>query len=205
MRALLIPALATLSLAGCGGSSEEYPLGASAAWSKVSGAGYAAAGFGLPSGLLGADVRASFESFPGERTGYWKFTRKGQELGRLNVTVDGDEASSTVSYGYDRGDVGKADEQAERLLRQYAQPLIVEAIDSTIENRARDEQLKRHADAQTMTAMMGQLFNDVDKSMNEAVKRFDEQDRDRKRRKANENVRKAYDNAAKPMVSLSGS
>ena len=206
MRALAIPALAAcaLALAGCGGSSEEYPVGASAAWSKVSGAGYAAAGYGLPSGLLGADVRASFESFPGERTGYWKFTRKGQELGRLNVVVEGDEASSTVSYSYDQGDVAKADEQAERLLRQYAQPLIVEAIDSTIENRARDAQMKRHADAQTSTAMIGQMMKDVDSSLNEAVKNFDEQERQRERSKANQAVRDARANAAKPMVTLGG-
>ena len=78
--------------------------------------------------------------------------------------------SSSVSYNYASGDVAAADEQAEKLVRQYAQPLIVEAIDSTIEGRARDEQMKRQADAQSTTAMMGQLFNDVDKSMQGAVK-----------------------------------
>lgn len=203
MRIALLSTIA-LALAGCGGAEETYQVPVSDAWSKVSGAAYAAAGFGVPSGLLGADVRASFESFPGERTGYWKFTRAGKELGRLNVKVDGDAESSSVSYSYAKGDVASADQQAEKLVQQYAQPLIVEAIDSTIEGRARDEQMKRHADAQSTTAMMGQLFNDVDKSMQGAVARFDEQERDRKRRSANEAVRKAQTNAAKPMVSLGG-
>lgn len=193
-----------LALAGCGGTEESYAVPVSDAWSKVSSAAYSAAGFGVPVGLLGADVRASFESFPGERTGYWKFTRKGKELGRLNVAVEGDTSSSTVSYSYAGGDVATADRQAEKLVRQYAQPLIVEAIDSTIEGRARDEQMKRHADAQSTTAMMGQLFNEVDKSMNAAVASFDEQERSRKRRDANAALNKARANSAKPMTDLSG-
>ena len=204
MRIALLSIFA-LTLAGCGGAKESYEVPVSDAWAKVSGAAYAAASFGVPVGLQGADVRASFESFPGERTGYWKFSRKGKELGRLNLVVDGDVESSSLSYSYATGDVAAEDERAEKLVRQYAQPLIVEAIDSTIEGRARDEQLRRHADAQTTTAMMGQFFNDVDKSMNEAVANFDEQERARKRSKANTAVREARTNATKPMVSLGGS
>ncbi len=203
MRVVLLSMIA-LALAGCGGAKESYEVPVSDAWSKVSGAAYAAAGFGVPTGLLGADVRASFESFPGERTGYWKFTRQGKELGRLNVAVEGDDSSSSVSYSYATGDVAAADEQAERLVRQYAQPLIVEAIDSTIEGRARDEAMRRHADAQSSTAMIGQMMKDVDSSMNEAVARFDEQDRQRKRSKANATVAQARTNATKPTTNLSG-
>ena len=203
MRAAFLTIFA-LALAGCGGTKESYEVPVSDAWSKVSGAAYAAAGFGVPTGLLGADVRASFESFPGERTGYWKFTRKGKELGRLNVAVEGDTSSSTVSYTYASGDVASDDQKAENLVRQYSQPLIVEAIDSTIEGRARDEQLKRHADVQSTTVMMGQLFNEVDKSMDAAVARFDEQERDRKRRNANAAVNRARTNSTKPMTDLGG-
>ena len=201
MRAAFLTIFA-LALAGCGGTKESYEVPVSDAWSKVSGAAYAAAGFGVPTGLLGADVRASFESFPGERTGYWKFTRKGKELGRLNVAVEGDTSSSTVSYTYASGDVASDDQKAENLVRQYSQPLIVEAIDSTIEGRARDEQLKRHADVQSTTVMMGQLFKEVDKSMDAAVARFDEQERDRKRRNANAAVNRARTNSTKPMTDL---
>lgn len=205
MRAISFPVMlaCALSAAGCGGSSETYEADVSQTWAKVSGAAYLAAGYGVPSGLAGADVRASFESFPGERTGYWKFTRKGAELGRLNVAVDGDSASSSVSYSYDKGDVGAENETAERLVRQYAQPLIVEAIDATIENRARDEGMKRHADAQSSTAMIGQMMDDVDKSLNGAVARFDEQERDRKRRHANAAVAKARASSTKPTTDLS--
>ncbi|WP_162888181.1 hypothetical protein [Sphingomonas mesophila] len=203
MRFLLVPLLA-LALAGCGGTKQTYQAPVTDSWSKLTGAAYAAAGFGLPVGLAGADVRATFESFPGERTGYWKFTRRGKELGRLNVAVEGDGESSSVSYDYVTGEVAEGDKKTEALVRQYARPLIVEAVDSALANRPRDEAMRRHADAQTTTAMMGQLFQDVDSSLEEAVERFDEQDRQRKRSAANRTVREASTNATKPMVTLGG-
>lgn len=193
---------AALALSACTERSESYQVGASEAWAKVSSAGYAAAAFGVPSGLRGADVNASFES-AADRTGYWKFTRKGKELGRLNVAVDGDETSSTVSYSYARGDVGAEDKKAEQMVRQYSQLLVVEAIDSSIEGRARDEEMKRMADAQSSAAMIGTMMKDVDKSMNEAVKRFDEQDRQREASAASAAVAKARANSAKPTTDLS--
>lgn len=191
-----------LSLSACTERSESYEIGASEAWSKLTSAGYAASAFGVPTGLLGADVRASFES-AADRTGYWKFTRNGRELGRINVAVEGDETSSTVSYSYAGGDVAAEDKKAEQMVRQYSQLLVVEAIDATIEGRARDEQMKHYADAQSSTAMIGQMMKDVDKSMNEAVARFDEQDRQREARNASAQVAKARANSAKPTTDLS--
>lgn len=192
-------------LAGCsGGTAESYPAPVSDTWSKVTGAAYSAAAFAVPVGLAGSEVRSVFESFPGERAGYWKFVRHGRELGRLNVIVDGDTAESSVAYSYERGDLSSQDEAVEKMVRQYAQPLIVEAIDAALENRARDEEMRRYADSQTATAMVGQMFDEVDTSLNAAVARFDEQERSRKRSKANKAVREAKTNATKPMVSLGG-
>lgn len=206
MRKLLIAAAlaATLSLSACTESSETYPVGVSEAWSKVAGSGYSAGSFALPAGLVANQVRASFESFPGDRTGYWKFTRKGKELGRINVAVEGDEASSTVSYSYAKGDVAAEDEKAERMVRQYSQTLVAEAIDASIESRARDDNFKRHADAQSMAAMMGDMMKQVDKSMNEAVKDFDRQDREREISNINSQARNAKANSTKPSVNLKG-
>lgn len=191
-------------LAACGGKSETYQASVSDTWSKVSSSGYSAGSYGLPAGLLGADVKASFESFPGDRTGYWKFMRKGKELGRINVAVEGDEASSTVSYSYAKGDVAAEDEKAERMVRQYSQTLVAEAIDASIESRARDDNFKRHADAQSMAAMMGDMMKQVDKSMNEAVKDFDRQDREREISNINSQARNAKANSTKPSVNLKG-
>ena len=204
MRTPFLMALA-LALAGCGGgSAETYPAPVSDTWSKVSANAYSAAAFAVPVGLAGAEVRAVFESFPGERTGYWKFVRKGRELGRLTVAVDGDPSESEVRFAYERGDVGDEDRNVERLVRQYSQPLIVEAIDSAIENRARDESARRVADQQTATALVGDMFREFDASHKEAVARFDEQERERKRSKANQAVREARTNATKPHVNLGG-
>ncbi len=52
--------------------------------------------------------------------------------------------------------------------------------------------------------MIGQMMKDVDSSMNEAVARFDEQDRQRKRSKASAAVAQARTNATKPTTNLSG-
>jgi hypothetical protein len=199
---MIAAAAAALTLSACTERSESYAVGASEAWSKVTGAGYAAASFGVPSGLRGADVNATFES-AADRTGYWKFTRQGRELGRLNVAVEGDETSSTVSYSYAKGNVGDEDKKAEQMVRQYSQLLVVEAIDSSIEGRARDEEMKRMADAQSSAAMIGSMMKEVDKSMNEAVKRFDAQDRQREVSAINSQARAARTNSTRPTTDLS--
>lgn len=204
MRKFLMTAAAAvaLTLSACTERSESYAIGASEAWSKLSSAGYAASAFGVPNGLRAADVNASFES-AADRTGYWKFTRNGRELGRINVAVEGDETSSTVSYSYAKGDVTDEDKKAEQMVRQYSQLLVVEAIDASIEGRARDEQMKHYADAQSSTAMIGQMMKDVDKSMNEAVKRFDEQDRQREVSRINSQARATRTNSTRPTTDLS--
>ena len=191
-----------LTLSACD-TSESYKVSVSDAWVKVSSSGFAATSYGVPAGLLASDVRASFESFPGDRTGYWKFTRKGKELGRLNVAVEGDETSSTVSYSYAKGDITAEDKKAEQMVRQYSPMLIAEAMDAKFDNRTPDPDMKSAADAQSMTAMVGSMMKEVDKSMNEAVKNFDEQDRQRELSTLNSQARNARTNSTKPTTDLS--
>ena len=161
----ILAASAALALSACTESSETYQVGASQAWSKLSSAGYAISTYGMPMGLKSVDVKPTFESFPGERTAYWKFVRNGTELGRINVVVDGDDTSSTVSMSYAKGNVSGEDAKLEPLLRQFARHLFVEAVDAEIEGRPRDEDMKSMADIQSMTQTSGQMMNETLGSM----------------------------------------
>ena len=194
---------AALSLSACD-MSENYPVSVSDAWAKVSSNGYSAISYGVPAGLQMAQIRTTFESFPGDRTGYWKFTRNGKELGRLNVAVEGDESESTISYSYAVGDIGQEDKKADQMVRQYAQTLLAEAIDAKMENRSPDMDRKKHADVQSSAAMMGTMMKDVNKSMNEAAAQFDQWDREEAASKAHSAVIQAKTNSTKPTTNLSG-
>ena len=157
----ILAAAAALALSACTESSESYEIGASDAWSKLSSAGYAIGSYGTPAGLLYVDVKPTFESFPGERTAYWKFMRKGTELGRINLVVEGDETSSTVSMSYAKGDTSGENAKLEPLIRQFAQPLFVDAVDAAIEGRPREEDMKAMADMQSATQTSGQMMNET--------------------------------------------
>ena len=202
MRKFLMTAAcaAGLSLSACD-TSETYPVSVSDAWAKVSSNGYAATSFGVPAGLLGADVRASFESFPGDRTGYWKFTRKGKELGRLNVAVEGDETSSTISYSYAGGNISEEDKKFEQMIRQYSNSLLAEAIDAKMENRSPDMGRKNQADAQTMMATVGNMMKGASDAMDEAVKKQEEASSTIEREAG---AMSAKYNSTKPTTDLSG-
>ena len=166
----ILAACAALALSACTESSETYPIGASQAWSKLMSAGSSIGTYGMPSGLMSVGVRPTFQSFPGDRTAYWKFMRKGTELGRINLVVEGDEASSTVSMSYAKGNVAGDDAKLEPLIRQFAQPLFVDAVDAQIEGRAREEGMKSMADAQSMTQTSGMMMNDMWGKMGERKK-----------------------------------
>ena len=162
MRKLMtLAAAAALSLAGCTESSEDYKIGASEAWSKLSSAGYSIGSYATPAGLLYVQVKPTFESFPGERTAYWKFMREGVELGRINVVVEGDQQSSTVSMSYAKGDTSGDNAKLEPLIRQYAQPLFVDAVDAAIEGRERESSVKEMADVQSATQTSGMMMKET--------------------------------------------
>lgn len=160
-RLTTLAAVAAIALSACTESSEDYKIGASQAWSKLSSAGYSIGTYGTPSGLLFVNVKPMFESFPGERTAYWKFMREGVELGRINVVVEGDEATSTVSMSYAKGDTSGENGKLEPLIRQFAQPLFVDAVDAAIEDRAREEDMKAMADMQSATQTSGLMMNET--------------------------------------------
>lgn len=158
---IMFAAVAALAVSACTESSEDYKVGASEAWSKLSSAGFSIGTYGTPAGLNYVNVKPTFESFPGERTAYWKFMRDGIELGRINVVVEGDQSSSTVSMSYAKGDTSGENAKLEPLIRQYAQPLFVDAVDAAIEGRPREEGMKSMADVQSATQTSGQMMNET--------------------------------------------
>lgn len=202
MRKLIIlAASAALALSACTESSETYAIGASQAWSKLSSAGYSIGTYGMPAGLKSVDVSSTFQSFPGERTAYWKFTRKGTELGRINVVVEGDDASSTVSMSYAKGDVSGENAKLEPLIRQFAQPLFVDAVDAQIEGRPREEGVKSMADVQSMTQTSGQMMNETWAKMGDRKKEAKEMMRQVEGEVA---VKTSQQTSTRPTTSLSG-
>ena len=196
-----------LSLSACGETSETYQVGVSDAWSKLASSGYAVSSFGMPSGLLAMDVQASFESVPGDSAAYWTFTRKGKELGRLNVAVEGDQSSSTVSYSYAKGDVSGEDEKIEQVIRQVAQPLFVEAVDATIENRSSDQNMRKTADAESTKQLIGQAVEETYSAINKARKESEEtwaaRDAEDAARAADDAAHSAQQSSSKPTTDLS--
>ena len=197
----ILAACAALALSACTESSETYPIGASQAWSKLMSAGSSIGTYGMPSGLMSVGVRPTFQSFPGDRTAYWKFMRKGTELGRINLVVEGDEASSTVSMSYAKGNVAGDDAKLEPLIRQFAQPLFVDAVDAQIEGRAREEGMKSMADAQSMTQTSGMMMNDMWGKMGERKKEAKEMMRQVQGEVA---VQTSQHTSTRPTTSLSG-
>ena len=205
---LLITATALIfSLSACTEAGEAYQVGVDEVWSKVASSGYAVSAFGLPSGLLGANVQASFESSPGDRTAFWKFTRNSKELGRLNVAVEGDQASSKVSYSYAEGDVSGDDQKIGQAIRQISQPLFVEAVDATIENRQPQQNMKSLADAESTKQLIGQAVTETYSAIGKAKKESDElwkqRDAEMAMDQANDAAHRAQSNIAKPTTDLS--
>lgn len=208
MRKVMMMATAVaLSLSACTETSETYQVGVSDAWSKLASSGYAVSSFGMPSALLAMDVQASFESIPGDSTAYWAFTRNGKELGRLNVAVEGDQSSSTVSYSYAKGDVSGEDEKIEQVIRQVAQPLFVEAVDATIENRSSDQNMRKMADAESTKQLIGQAvketYSAIGKAHKESQEKWARQDAEMAAEQANDAALSAKDNSARPTTDLS--
>lgn len=202
MRNILLVAACSLALTltACTETSESYTIGSSDAYSKLAGSGYSGGIYPLPNGLSATKVKLDFEATPTDQTAYWKFTRNGKELGRINAVVEGDATSSTISYSYAKGEGAGADEKLERLVRTYMPMLISETIDAKIEDRAIDAKMRNHADAMISAATIGNMMNDVDTSLDKYVRESDERERESKARAAVNNAR--Y-NGAKPTTDLS--
>lgn len=191
-------AAAMAVLAGCG-SSESYDVGASQVYSKVLSAAMSDSIATLPVGLSANNVSVRFQSIPTDRTAYWLYTKGGKEIGRVNVAVEGDEGSSTVSYNYAEGEGAGEFDKIARQVKQHMPMLVAEAVDANIEARPVDGELKKNADKLTMMALMGDMINGASSAMDEAVRKQEERSR---MRDAERSVSTSQQTATQPMMDL---
>lgn len=155
----LAVAVAALALVACD-NSESYELGASETFARVLGSASTPTIASMPTGLQAMSVTSSFSSIPTDRTAYWTFNRKGQEIARINVLVTGDEETSKVSYSYAEGPGAAANEKLARLIKQHMSVLVTEAVDSAVDKRAADGTLRGTADAMTIAASTSLLLDE---------------------------------------------
>lgn len=168
MRLFLLGAAALL-LSGCGG--EEYPVPAGEAFTTLSSVGTPPELYPLPGGLYEVGVR--FESVPADNAVTWHFTHDGDDLAKIVAKVEpnGDQAS-TVSLEYVKGtapDEKWRNGQTRKLLQTAVQQLVAESIDSKLEKRPFDKQLRNNVVATTTAASVGGMMQDASASMDKHI------------------------------------
>ena len=168
MRLMFLGAAALL-LIGCGG--EEYPVPAGQAFTALSGVGTPEGLYPLPGGLY--DVGVRFESVPADNAVQWHFSHEGDDLARIVAKVEPNgDAASTVSINYVEGtapDENWRNGQARQLIQTGVQQLVAEAIDSKLENRPFDKQLRANVAATTTALSVGGMMQDASASMDQAI------------------------------------
>lgn len=171
MRKTMMIGVAALLLGACGG--EVYPVAPTEAFTSLSGIGTPSSMDSLP-GALGP-VSVNFESVPADNSVQWLFSHDGDDIARIvaRVTPDSD-TSSSVTVQYVQGsapDENWRNAQARRLIQGQVQRLVVEAVDSTLENRPFDEGLATDVRNQVTMASAGAMMKDASDAMDQAVAR----------------------------------
>ena len=197
MRRLTI-GLAALLLSACGG--EVYPVPVTQAYLSLSGIGTPLGMSPLPGGLSPVTVR--FESLPGENMVQWKFSHEGDDLARIvaRVTPDGDNSSNvTVSYvNGDAPDDKWRNGQARGLIEREIQRLVVEAVDAKLEQRPFNDELRKEVTRQVAMATISAMMGDASNAMDKAIK----EQKEREAARGSASAANPY-NATKPSTDLS--
>jgi hypothetical protein len=197
--------LAAFLLASCGGD-EVYPVPSAQAYVELSSIGTPPAMDPLPGGL--SPVSVSFEVIPGENSVQWLFTHEGDDIGRIvaRVTPHG-AASSSVTVTYVNGtapDGNWRNGQARQLIENQVQKLVVEAVDSSLENRSFDDNLRKQVAMDVATSSVGGMLSDISSSADEVA--AGEKERERQQEgasSASSDVAINPDDASKPTTDLS--
>jgi len=92
-----------------------------------------------------------------------------------------------------------------RLIKGQIQRLAVEAVDAKLTNRPFNQDLKRDVDMQVTMASVGSIMEDASKSMDEAVARFDQHDKEREISQAQSQANREARAVGKPTMDLGGS
>ena len=181
MRLFLLGAAALL-LSGCGG--EEYPVAAGEAFTILTSVGTPPELYPLPGGLYEVGVR--FESVPADNAVTWHFSHDGDDLAKMVAKVEpnGDQAS-IVRLEYVKGtapDEKWRNAQTRKLLQTGIQQLVAEAIDSKLEKRPFDKQLRNTVVANTTAASVGGMMQDANASLDKAIAEEKQREKEAKAR-----------------------
>lgn len=182
IRKVLLALAASATLAGCGGGGEIYPLAAKDVRAKLLSIKPPAFVFGDGRGV------ETMASQIGQDQVRWTVRSDGTSMLRFTATVtpDGDKASKVALTvepveGQQVGQIRHNVATTSSALNLYHAAMI-EQIDARLENRS----FNMAAIQSQMLASAGTTMKQVDASLNEAVKQFDEQGRERESRLANE-------------------
>lgn len=197
MRSIVLGAAALL-LAGCGG--EEYPVPADQAYATLAAVGTPTGLDPMPLGLEEVGVR--FETLPSKNAVQWHFSHDGDDLARITAKVEpnGDKASN-VSLEFVQGsapDENWRNGEVRRLIKNEVKKLVVEAVDSKMENRPFNMALRANVSAATAAASVDAIMKEVDSSLNAEIERRAERERENEARDATN-----PHNATKPSMDLS--
>jgi hypothetical protein len=198
--------LAALLLASCGGGGEVYPVSSKQAYLELSSIGTPSAMDPLPGGL--SPVSVTFEAIPGENSVQWSFTHEGDDIGRIVATVTPDgTASSNVTVAYVNGtapDGNWRNAQARQLIEKQVQKLVLEAVDSTLENRSFDDNLRKQVALDVATSSVGGMLSDISSSANEVAAAEKEREQEQESASSvSSDVTISPDDATKPTTDLS--
>lgn len=175
---LIILGAAALLLGACGG--EKYPVPASQAYTTLAGVGTPEGLYPLPGGLH--DVAVRFEALPTDNAVQWLFSHDGDDLARIVARVEpaGDNASN-VSIEYVEGsapDGNWRNREVRGLIRNAVQQLVVEAVDSKLDNRPFDMALRASINATTTAMSAGSMMKDANSAMDKAVEEQKQRERE---------------------------
>lgn len=166
----MIAVAAALLLSACGG--ETYPIPQTEAFNLLSGIGSSNV-TPLPGGLH--PVSVNFESIPGDNLVKWEFSHEGDDLATIyaQVTPEGENASLvTIKYAPGTApDENWRNGQARRLIENQIQRLVVESVDSTMEQREFRAELRQDVVKHVSLASMGALMDDVSASLDKEIER----------------------------------
>ena len=196
-------AIVALLLSACG--AKTYPVAAAEAYEGISSLGSDTLE-PLPGGLAPVDV--SFESSPADNAVQWKFSHESDDIATIVAKIDpkGDNASDVTVY-YAEGTAPSSNwrnSEARALIKGQIIRLVNDAVEARIMKRPIDKELKKDVIAQVTLSSIGSVMKDVSSSMDEAVKRFDANDKERKLNRVNSAAREAQASVGKPMTDVGG-
>lgn len=165
----LCVAVASLLLASCGGH-ERYAVPAAQASSQLAGLGTSPALSPMPAALSG--VRVHFENLPDGNGVQWAFRNDdGEKLGSIVAKVEPDgESQSKVTVRYVEPGAPITSHTGKRYqtqLKDQIRQLLAEAVDSTLDGRPFDMEVRQQVELATLKEGFGGAIEEASRRMDQ--------------------------------------